>query len=153
MTHRHSDGQALLLVALTLGLLVTLIVGVNEIALRQRTQARIQDSLDQAAAAAVTQLDTTSLVGDAPVLSPAAVEARFRTLLQAGLTRVAAAASPDPATIAHQARAALVVAGGQCHGRPVTAPALCADITVTIVGVLGAPRVTFTTLAQATHVR
>src|SRR5213593_410014 len=95
----HSDGQALVLVALMLGILVTLVVGVNEIALRRRIQARIQDSLDQAAAAAAVQLDTASLITDAPNLMPDVAETRFRTRLRSGLTRVAAAIAPDPATL------------------------------------------------------
>ena len=148
---RRRDGQALVFVALTLGLLVSLAVGVNEVALQRRTQARLQDSLDQAAAAAVAQLDTASLAADSPGLLPEAAEARFRTMLRSGLARVTAAITPDPMTLAQQAQVQLVPAGGSCGGRAVTAPALCASLTVTIVGVLGAPQVTLTTLAQATR--
>jgi hypothetical protein len=146
----RADGQALVLVALTLSVLVVLIVGVNAIALRRRTQTRIQDSLDQAAAAAVAQLSAASLVGDAPALLPH-VEARFRAQLQTELRRVAAAVSPDPATLARQAQVTFVAAGGRCHGQLVAAPAVCADLTLTLTGVLGTPQVTFTTLAQATR--
>jgi hypothetical protein len=146
-----AEGQALVLVALTLGVLITLIVGVNEVALRQRTQGRVQDSLDQAAALAVAQLDSASLVRNAPALLPGAVEERFRARLQSGLRRVAAATDTDPATLARQAHVTLVASGGRCHGQLVSAPAVCAELSVTLVGALGTYQVTFTTLAQATH--
>ena len=74
-----------------------------------------------------------------------------RLRLQSELRRVAASVRPDPATLSRQARVALLPIGGACHGHVVTAPAVCADLTATIVGVLGAPQVTFTTLAQATR--
>jgi hypothetical protein len=145
----RADGQALVLVALTLSALVVLVVGVNEIALRRRTQARIQDSLDQAAAATVAQLSAQSLVSDAPALVPH-VEASFRARLQAQLRRVAVAVSPDPATLAQQAHVSLVAAGDHCRGQLVSAPAICADLTATVPGVFGASQVMFTTLPQAT---
>ena len=151
LRHRHSDGQALVLVALTFGVLITLIIGVNEIALRRRTQTRIQDSLDQAAALAVTHVEVTSLVADAPALLPRTVDEQLRTRLQSELWRVAAAVQPDPGTLARQAHVELLPIGGACHGHVVTAPAVCVDLTVTIVGVLGMPQVTFTTLAQSTR--
>jgi Flp pilus assembly protein TadG len=152
MTHRlrsRTDGQALVLVALVLAVLVTLVVGVNEVAFRRRTHARIQDSLDQAAAAAVVQLDTTSLVADTPRLLREQAEAQFRARLRSGLTRVAAAVTPDPATLAQQAQLTVVAAGEQCDGRSVSAPAVCARLTFTPLSVLGAPQITLTTLAQA----
>jgi hypothetical protein len=133
-----------------LSVLILLVVGVNEIALRRRTQTRIQDSLDQAAAAAVAQLSTASLIGDAPALLPH-VEERFRAQLQAQLRRVGSAVSPDPATLARQAHVSLVATGGGCHGQLVSAPAICADLAVTVQGVFGTSQVTFTTLAQATR--
>jgi hypothetical protein len=147
----HAEGQALVLVALTLGVLITLIVGVNEVALRQRTQGRVQDSLDQAAALAVAQLDSASLVRNAPALLPRAVEERFRYRLQSGLRRVAATTTTDPAMLARQAHVILVASGGRCHGQLVSAPAICAELTATLDGVLGTYQVTFTTLAQATY--
>jgi hypothetical protein len=147
----RADGQALVLVALTLGILVALVIGVNELALRRRTQARVQDSLDQAAALAVAQIDIPSMVEGAPALVPQAVEERFRDRLQSGLRRVAAAVDQEPAALARQAHVTLVAAGGRCHGQAVSAPAVCADLTVTLIGALGTHQVTFTTLAQATH--
>jgi hypothetical protein len=147
---RHMKGQALVLVALTLGLLVVLIIGVNEVALRRRTQSRIQNSLDQAAAGAVAQINTMSLVGDAPTLSTHIAES-FRFRLQSNLHRVAGMVQPDPQKLAEQAHMTLAAAGDQCHGQLVSAPALCADLTVTLTDVFGTHRVTFTTLAQATR--
>jgi hypothetical protein len=146
--HR-ADGQALTFVALTIAILVGLTLGVNEVALRRRTQTRIQDSLDQAAAAAAVELDPASLAANAPGLLSAAAEARFRTMLRTGLSRVASAVESDPATLAQQAHVSIVPAGGQCAGRTVIAPAVCASLTVKITGVLGTPQVTVTTLAQA----
>jgi hypothetical protein len=148
-TQRSGEGQALILVALALGLLVTLIVGVNDVALRRRTQARVQDSLDQAAGAAVGRVAPASLVADTPALLSHDAEARFRTVLRAELMRVGAAISPDPSTLAQHAHVTIVTPGGSCHGHPVTGPAICADLHVTLIGVLGAPQVTFATLAQA----
>jgi hypothetical protein len=147
----HSNGQALVFVALVLGLLVTLVVGVNEIALRRRTVARIQDSLDQAAAAAAVQLDTASLIMDAPKLLPDVAETRFRTMLRSGLTRVAAAITPDPATLAQRARMWVVPGGERCAGRMATSPAICVSLTVSLTGISTSPPITLTTLAQATH--
>lgn len=150
MTPR-ADGQALVMVALTLGVLVALAIGINDVALRRRTQARVQDSLDQAAALAVAQLDIQSMVEGAPALLPQAVEERFRTQLQSGLRRVAPATDQDPAALARQAHVTLVAAGGRCHGQAISAPAVCADLTVTLMGALGTHQITLTTLAQATH--
>lgn len=151
LRRQRRDGQALVLVALTLSVLATLIIGVNDIALRRHTQTRVQDSLDQAATLAVAQIDVSSLVADAPALLPQEVGDHFRTRLQSELRRVAAAVRPNPATLARQAHVELLPIGGTCHGRVVTAPAVCADLTVTITRVLSAHQVTFTTLAQAAH--
>jgi hypothetical protein len=150
--HR-TRGQALAFVALVLGILVTLVVGVNQIALRRRTLARIQDSLDQAAAAAAVQLDSVSLITDAPKLLPDVAETRFRTLLRSGLTRVAAGMALDPSTLAQQARVWVVPAGERCAGRPATSPAICASLTVALTGISTSPPITLTTLAQATRQR
>lgn len=149
-THR-ADGQALVLVALALGILVALIVGVNEIALRRRTQTRVQNSLDLAAATAAEQLDSASLVGDAPVLLPRAATERFEARLETGLRRVASTIRMEPAQLARRAQITLVATGGTCHRRRVTAPAVCAELTVRLTGVFSTPNVTFTTLAQATR--
>lgn len=146
--HR-ADGQALLLVALALGVLIALVVGVNAVVARRRVQANVQRSLDQAAASAVAELSTASLAGGAPALLPSAVETRFRAQLQLNLRRVATAVRPDPATLARQAHIVLLTAGTTCHGQPVSAPSVCAELTVTIPGVLDTPTLTLTTLAQA----
>jgi len=148
--HR-ADGQALVLIALALGILMTLIVGVNEIALRRRTQTRIQNSLDLAAAAAAEQFDSASLVGDAPTLLPRAATEHFEARLETGLRRVASSIRMDPAQLARQAHITLVAAGAMCHRRHVTAPAVCVELTVPLTGIFGMPNVTFTTLAQATR--
>ena len=148
-SRKRADGQALVLVALSLGLLIMLVVGVNEVALRRRIQSRVQDSLDQAAAAAVTQVAPVSLVNDSPALLPPDVERRFRTVLRAELLRVSATIEPDPATLAQQARLTILAPGGSCYGRAVSAPAICADLAVTLTGVFGRPQIRFTTLAQA----
>jgi hypothetical protein len=148
MRHSHA-GQALALVALVIAILVSLIVGVNEVALRRQTQSRIQESLDQAAAAAVVQLNPASLVSNRPDLIPDAAEVQFRTALRAGLRRIAFTVTDDPAVLAEQAHVRVIAAGGKCGSRTILAPAICADLTVTIASVLGDRTMTFTTLAQA----
>ena len=147
LTHR-SNGQALVLVALTLAVLITLIVGMNEVALRRRTQTRIQDSLDQAAVAAAIELDPASLAANTPDLISAPAEARFRAVLRSGLSRVTSAIDSDPATLAQQAQVSIVPAGGRCAGQPVAAPAVCASLTLRISSVLSVPVLTFTSVAQ-----
>jgi hypothetical protein len=148
-SRQRTSGQALVLVALTLSVLIALVIGVNDIMLRRRALARVQDSLDQAAALAVTQLEPRSLVANTPALLPRLVEEQFRARLKAELGRVAPPVRPDPATLAREARVQLIAPGGSCHGRAVAAPAVCAELTVSIVTVLGEHRGALTTLAQA----
>jgi hypothetical protein len=150
---RRGEGQALIMVALALGVLITLIVGVNDIALRRRTQTRIQNSLDQAVGAAVAQLTPDSLVSGTPSLLPQAATERFHAVLKSGLARVATAIDPDPATVAKRAHVQVLAAGASCHGQIVDAPAVCADLQLTVLSVFGARPLTFTTLAQAASQR
>lgn len=139
------------MVALTLGVLVTLAVGVNDVALRRRTVGRAQQALDLAAADAVSALDTASLVARAPALDRAEAESRLRTALARGLAPIAGGIAERPEDAARAARVAVAPAGGTCLGTSAPRASVCAEVTLTLRGVFGDTVVTFATLAQATE--
>ncbi|NJO82326.1 MAG: hypothetical protein HC828_05600 [Blastochloris sp.] len=146
---RQTEGQALVVVALTMRVLVLLAIGVNAIQLERRTQARIHTSLDAAAHAALHTQAQTDWIDDTTMFAAHAAEARFRAVLAEGLTRVAAATHPDPATVARQASFQLVSAGDRCGTQDVTAPGVCASLTITTMRAMGDTELVVTTLAQA----
>ena len=145
----QTEGQALVFVALTLSVLVLLAVGVNAIQLERRTQARIHTSLDAAAHAALHTQAQTDWIDDITMFDAHAAEERFRAVLAEGLTQVDAATHPDPATVAQQASFQMVSAGDTCGTQAVTAPGVCASVTITTVQPLGDNELVVTTLAQA----
>ena len=145
----QTEGQALVFVALTLSVLVLLAIGVNEIQLERRTQARIHTSLDAAAHAALHTQSQTDWIDDTTRFDAHAAEERFRTVLAEGLTRVDAATHPDPATVARQAHFQLVTPGDTCGTQEVTASGVCASVTITTVRAMGEHQLVVTTLVQA----
>ena len=146
---QQTEGQALVFVALTMSVLVLLAIGVNEIQLERRTQARIHTSLDAAAHAALHTQSQTDWIDDTTRFDAHAAEERFRTVLAEGLTRVAAATRPDPATVARQAAFQMVSAGDTCGAQEVTAPGVCASLTITTIRAMREHDLIVTTLAQA----
>lgn len=148
MQHRN-EGQALVLVALTLGLLVLLAIGVNQIQLERRSQARINNSLATATHAAAAQVQSGNLVGDSTSIDQGAAEELFRTTLEEGLQRVQNAITPDPATVAAQATFSLVETGDECYGQVAQAPGVCASITVTTTSGMNEITKPYTTLAES----
>jgi hypothetical protein len=147
MIRYRTSGQALVLVALTLGILVTLIVGVNEVSLRRRTMSRIQHSLDSAGLAALHEMDPASLLSDTPQFTSQAQET-FRTTLTAQLARVASALTEEPVTVANRTSVQLVASGGHCAGQVVQIPTVCAELHATIAGGIGRYPITMTSMTQ-----
>lgn len=148
MQHKH-DGQALILVALTMSLLVLLAIGVNQIQLERRSQARINNSLATAAHAAAAQVQSGNLVGDTTSIDQGEAEDLFRTTLEEGLQRVRNAMAPDPATVAAQAQFRLVETGDDCYGQVAQAAGVCASITVTTSSGMNTITKPYTTLAES----
>lgn len=146
---QHNEGQALAYVALTLSVLVLLAIGVNAIQLERRTQARIHTSLDAAAHAALHTQSQTDWIDDTTTFDAHAAEERFRAVLAKGLTRVDSATHPDPATVARQARFQLVAPGAICGTQTVTAPGVCASLTITTIRPMRDNELGVMTLVQA----
>ena len=86
---RAQPGQALVMAAAILGLLVLLAFGTLSIVTERRIISRVQLVLDQAAFAAQTQVSTRALLAGTPALERTLAESRFRDSLRRGLARLA----------------------------------------------------------------
>ena len=98
---------------------------------------------------ALHQQAQTDWIDDTTSFDAHAAEKRFRAVLADGLTRVASATRPDPATVAQQVSFQVVSAGDTCGPQDVMAPGVCASLTITTVRTMREHQLVVTTLAQA----
>lgn len=148
---RREPGQALILVALTLGILVTFAVFGNEVAYQRRSLARVHNSVDMAVLAGLRVIDPVSLAQNNPRLDALAAREIVRTTLREQLRRVSGALSDNSDTVAGSVLVTVMSPGGSCQGRPpATGPAICAELSFGIRSLLGERRYTYETFAQST---
>ena len=148
---RREPGQALILVALTLGILVTFAVVGKEVAYQRRSLARVQNSVDMAVLAGLRVIEPVSLAQNDPRLDTLAASDIVRITLRQQLRRVSGALSDNSDAVAGSVQVSILGPGGNCQGRPpATGPAICAELSFGIRSLLGERRYTYETFAQST---
>ena len=145
-----THGQALVVVALSLGILLALAIGGLDIALARRAHAQLANALTVAALDAQTTLRTDDLVRDQVRLDPNATALRMRARLRVEFGQIAGMIDADGTS----ERATIVIAppGADCFGKPAAAWTICATARATVRGALGERNVEETVrLASTEH--
>src|SRR5579859_7206056 len=135
--HTSQPGQALVVVALTLGVLISLIVGTNVAVRCLQIRARVQYVLDDALGAAVVESDHTALLHSEVQIVSEPARHLFDLTLTAELARLAAEFALSPPELTGQSKLEIISGQSQCGPAHIHAPALCASLTLVLPALTG----------------
>lgn len=135
MRHR---GQALVVVAVVIGVLVSLIIWSLDIATTRMLLRRAGDAADHAALVGMRAVRPESLVAGHPALDPAQAVPLARSALEQRLAPLAPWLTMPPSTLAAQAGIEVAEQGGVACGRSAAAgPAICVQLVLPVRRVVG----------------
>ena len=145
---RHAaPGQALVLVAAVLGLLVTLAVGSVDVAVQRRAVRLGQRAAEHAALVGLRAVRPESLATRTPALDAARAEATARRALATRLEPLAPWLVDSPAATAARAEVRAAAAGTTVCGRvALGGPAMCVRGDLRVRSVLGVRTYAFATV-------
>lgn len=144
-----APGQALILFAAALSLLIALGVIGADVAAQRRSVSAANRAVEQAAIAGLRAIEMDSLTRGQPRLRSAEAEAAARALLHQRLDVIRSVMIPSPAAAAQQAEVRIIAPGETCwDGPPAEGAMVCVRLTYQIRSVLGGAR-TYVATARA----
>jgi len=138
---RAAPGQALVLVAAALGLLITLVIGGIDLAAQRRAVRFSHHAAEHAALVGLRAVRPESLASAAPALDAARAEYAVRRALTARLEPLAPWLDESPVVAAARAEVRIVAQGESACGRKALGgPAICVRGDIRVRSVLGGSR-------------